>query len=412
MSIRWITSLLGTSPANDVVGVPSIGIVDVRDLVDKAGNRPEIIREKIEQGVHLLGLGKQTVVCCDYGISRSNAVAVGILARFESITFEEAVKRVQDSTGEKEIKLGPLMAVRAALGDTKGKEAGGLKKIVVTGGSGFIGRAVVPILKSGFEVITPSREQLDLEQGSMQLALIADRAHADYVLHLANPRVYTSNIAMGKTLVMLKNVIDACVARGTKLIYSSGWEVFSGYQGTINASESLPLFAKGPYGESKCLAELLIEHHQKNNNLRCTVIRSGPVYGPGGDKPKFIFNFIDKALKNEPIVTHVYNNGYPALDLMHVKDLARAVYSVISKNVEGVIHVGTGVLTDTQEIASYIKKLLGSTSGISHISIDSDVANVAMDTKKAKNILDWRSEILLIDGLNELLLNKGVVNES
>lgn len=412
MSIRWITPLLGTAPASGVTDRSSVSIVDVRDLVDKAGNKPEIVRQKIEQGVRLLRLGSKTVVCCDYGISRSNAVAVGILASFENIAFEAAVKRVQDATGEKEIKLEPLMVVRAALGHAARTDASGRNRILVTGGSGFIGRAVVPMLENEFEVLAPSREQLDLEQGSMQLALIADQAHTDCVLHLANPRVYTSNIALGKTLAMLKNVIDVCVARDMRLVYLSGWEVFSGYQGSINATEALPLFPKGPYGEGKYLAELLIEHHQKNNNLRCAVIRSGPVYGLGGDKPKFIFNFIDKALKNEPITTHLYNNGHPALDLMHVKDLARAIDAVIAKNIEGVVHVGTGVLTTTQEIAGHIKHLLGSASSISHVSIDASVASIAMDTDKAKALLDWASEVSLLDGLRELLLDKGTANES
>ncbi|NYT46283.1 NAD(P)-dependent oxidoreductase [Alcaligenaceae bacterium] len=412
MSIRWITPLLGTSPASGVTETSSISIVDVRDLVDKAGNRADIVREKIEQGVRSLRRGKKTVVCCDYGISRSNAVAVGILARFESIAFAEAVKRVQNSTGEKEIKLEPLLVVRAALGDAECTANSGSRTVLVTGASGFIGRAVVPILESGFEVILPSREELDLEQGSMQLALVASQAHANCVLHLANPRVYTSNIALGKTLAMLKNVIDVCVARDMTLVYLSGWEVFSGYQGSINATEALPYFPKGPYGEGKYLAELLIEHHQKNNHLQCAVIRSGPVYGSGADKPKFIFNFMDKALKNEPIATHLYNNGYPALDLMHVRDLARAIYAVIAKNSEGVIHVGTGVLTTTQDIAGHIKNLLGSTSSISHVSIDASVASIAMNAEKAKALLDWTAEVSLLDGLKELLLDKDAVNGS
>ena len=93
MSIRWITSHLGTGPALLVRQEADMNIIDVRDLVDKAGNRSEAVRQKITEGCDSLRTGKKTVVCCDYGISRSNAVAVGILAMHEAISFEAAVRR-------------------------------------------------------------------------------------------------------------------------------------------------------------------------------------------------------------------------------------------------------------------------------------------------------------------------------
>ena len=115
MSIRWITPLLGTAPASQVCKEPDMNIVDVRDMVDKAGNRADTVLQKITEGCDSLREGKKTVVCCDYGISRSNAVAAGILARHQSIPFEAAVRQVLEATGEKEIKIGPLNSVRMAL---------------------------------------------------------------------------------------------------------------------------------------------------------------------------------------------------------------------------------------------------------------------------------------------------------
>ena len=118
MTIRWITPLLGTAPAMALRDAGSdLHIVDVRDLVDKAGNRADAVAEKIRAGQALLAAGKKTVVCCDYGISRSNAIAAGILACAEGISLESAVRRVQDATGEGEIKVEPLQVVRAALGE-------------------------------------------------------------------------------------------------------------------------------------------------------------------------------------------------------------------------------------------------------------------------------------------------------
>src|SRR4051812_29136976 len=117
MTIRWITPSLGTAPALDVQLDDGMALVDVRDLVDKGGNQIDAVRQKIAAGVAALQSGKRTVVACDYGISRSNAVAMGILAKSESLPFSVAARRVVQATGEREIKLGPLEVVRRALGE-------------------------------------------------------------------------------------------------------------------------------------------------------------------------------------------------------------------------------------------------------------------------------------------------------
>lgn len=85
--IRWITPFLGTAPAGSTDIEPDTGIVDVRDLVDKSGNDPRSVRAKIEQGVALLDEGRRVVVCCDYGVSRSNSIAAGILSRHADLPF-------------------------------------------------------------------------------------------------------------------------------------------------------------------------------------------------------------------------------------------------------------------------------------------------------------------------------------
>ena len=87
MTIRWITPILGTAAFNAVQDITDINIVDVRDLVDKAGNNSNAILNKIHQAIDLISQGKRTVVCCDYGMSRSNAIAVGIITNLEKISL-------------------------------------------------------------------------------------------------------------------------------------------------------------------------------------------------------------------------------------------------------------------------------------------------------------------------------------
>lgn len=404
MSIRWITNLLGTAPALEVRGLAGVELVDVRDLVDKVGNRPEAVKEKIIAGVQHLQEGKKTIVCCDYGISRSNAIAAGIISVHQRISFLDAVRMVQDKTGETEIKLGPLEAVRRAIEDNVPHRRGNVKRtILVTGARGFIGAAVCKRLESLFEIIAPSREELDIELGSTQLNLLAAQYGVSCILHLANPRIYTSNIALGKTLVMLRNVLDVCAAQDISLIYPSGWEIYSGYAGSLLADEAVPAFPRGPYGDTKYLAELMIQQFQKISGVKSALVRSSPLYGEGTDKPKFLFNFIDKARQSEPIVTHRYLNGDAALDLLHIDDFVDAITRVCVQEYVGEINVGTGITTSTRVIAEMLKSELGSSSNIEQTQIESQTARIAMNYQHANRVLDWHPKIPLKEGLRRLL---------
>src|SRR5579872_4507481 len=106
--IRWITEKLGTAAWGNFTAPPDAEIVDARDLLDKEGNDADVVRRKILRALPQLRSGQRIIVCCDYGMSRSNAIAAGLLALEKGISFEEAVRRVIEKTGEKAIKISVL----------------------------------------------------------------------------------------------------------------------------------------------------------------------------------------------------------------------------------------------------------------------------------------------------------------
>jgi UDP-glucuronate decarboxylase len=405
--IRWITDSLGTAAYSDKEILNSnYQIIDVRDLVDKSGNSPGLIRERINEILDLLKKGKTVVICCDYGISRSNAIAAGVLSIIRDIPFSEAVQAVISATGEKKIKVQILSVVRQALNE---KSSLGLepkkftKTILITGGSGFLGSQLKAQLPQ-YNVLTPSRTEIDLSLGSIQLdSLICDEK-PDCIIHLANPRIYTDNDAMGSSLVMLKNVIDVCCENSIKLIYPSSWEIYSGYRSNfLLASESLPSFPKGAYSETKALSEKLLCYSMVNNDLACLILRFSPIYGSGSDKPKFIYNFLEKSVKNEEILTHQYINGFPTLDLIHISDALSAFRLAVEKDPKGEINVGTGVPHSTFEIAQIIVRQLKSKSGITHRKIEAYAPNIVMDNTKARRVLNWSPKVSIEEGIDLLI---------
>jgi UDP-glucuronate decarboxylase len=402
--IRWINDHLGTAPASDPSIAGDMVVLDVRDLVDKFGNSPTAVKEKIEQGVALMAQRKRVVVCCDYGISRSNAIAAGILSLFRGIKLEQAVKEVVQAVGVQEIKLEPLRSVRNALQEDEGNAGDSAPRILITGGSGFVGRNLLRKMSKRFYVVAPSREEADIAMGALPLDLQVKEHRINCVVHLANPRVYTSNQAFGESLAMLRNVLDVCRENSIRLIYPSNWEVYSGYRTCgIVAGDGLPLFPKGPYGEMKMFCENLIHHHRTLYGLKCGILRSSSLYGENGDRPKFIYNFIEKAQKNEPIRTHVYWNGVPKLDLLYVGDFVSALIAAIERDFAGTLNIGTGRSVSTREIAESIIRRTGSDSSVDSIAVRDYTANITMDVAAAHEVLAWQPAIAWEEGIGRLI---------
>jgi len=404
--IHWITKNLGTASFDEASRLSDICIVDVRDLVDKGGNAVDAIKTKIDRGIAHLKQDVKVVVCCDYGMSRSNAVAAGILAKHENISLRQAIRKVIELTGEKSIKIEMLNIVRTSLGVLNEESILKQRKsLLITGANGFIGKGLVPQLsEKGYTVYGPTRKEIDLLQDTVELDILVKEKGISAILHLANPRIYTRNVSMGDSLVMLKNVLDVCAENGVRLIYLSCWEVYSGYQAQkLRADETLPFCPSNVYGQTKMLCESLIKFYQKQYDLSYLILRSSPVYGLESDRPKFIWNFLNKAEQDIEIITHVYKNGFPALDLLNINDLHQAIILAMNKDLNGSINLGTGVGTTTAWIAEWIVQKTGSSSSIRHQKIDAFVGNIVINNARSHHLLGWKPTVSIKEGLQPII---------
>ena len=115
-----------------------------------------------------------------------------------------------------------------------------------------------------------------------------------------------------------------------------------------------------------------------------------------------IWNFLNKAKRDIEIITHVYKNGFPALDLLHINDLRQAILLAMDKDLNGSINLGTGVGTTTAEIAEWIVEKTKSSSSIRHQKIDNFVGNIIMDNSKAQHVLGWKPVTPLKEGLQPI----------
>jgi len=410
--MKWLSQDIGTSAfneANDISMDSNTLIVDVRDLVDKAGNDVKYINSKIDEALNLLQQKKRIIVCCDYGMSRSNSIAIGVLVKWLDISFESAVEMAKKVVDESGIKIEMLNTVYSALygqDDHIGGNKSGIENICITGANGFLGKNLVSKLNTKYKLSCPNSKEIDLIGNIVELDLLIKRKEIDCIIHLANPKIFTNTSSIGDTLVMLKNVLDVCRTNKVKLIYLSGWEIYSGYRSTaLLADESLHANPKGTYGETKWLCEILIRQYASNYGIDYKIVRSGPIYGAGAEKPKFIYNFIEKARKGAKITTHKYLNGSPSMDLMYVDDLMSFLMKCVQSDYIGDINIGTGISVSTLEVATIICELTGSESIIDQTQINDYSSNIIMNNHFARNKFSWNPEITFQTGIKKILEN-------
>jgi UDP-glucuronate decarboxylase len=320
-------------------------------------------------------------VCCDYGISRSNSIAAAAWSSYSGLSFDDALSLVVQATGETNIKLEMVAAIRRTLTEEGTKNP---TSILITGANGVLGRALLPKLQRGHVSVFPFYStDGDLIRSSHELDGAVVKNEIGTIVHLANPRVYTSSVALGDSLNMLKNVLDVCRQHRIKLVFPSTWEVFTGYETRqLYANEATPMFPKGTYAESKMLAERLVDHFVDFYRLDCLKLRICPVYGLGSEKPRFIHTFIKKALRNAGIVTHTYRNGDPYLELLHIDDLSVIMSELIQNDLIGTYHIGGGSFLSTYEVANLIVQTTKSSSTIRKTKIDDFAPNIILDDKK------------------------------
>ena len=423
--IRWIVQdRLGTGAATQAIYLDATRI-DVRHLVDGPGNDPHEIARLIADGTAALDGGQTVLVLCDFGVSRSNALAAGMLARWQALPFDTALARVITATGETQIKSDMAGSVRTALGEVPAPKDARSEdtRLLVTGASGFLGRAVMAELPPQAH-LGPSRAELDLTapvatlETTLKTWLV--QHGIDRVLHLAYPRIYTNNAAVGEALSMQLNLMDACRALDLELILVSAG-VFSGHDTAVSPISSDPVppdaprRARGVFGQGKALQESLLEMAVAVGRCRGRIVRLPALYGPGGDRPRLIRTFAQTILDGQPVRVHRFDDGPAMLELLHVRDAAKGLARMAASDTGPIVHLGSPDWISPAEIAHRIAAILDREAIVEEIAIAGPADRIRLDWQATQTQLGWAPEIAFEDGLRETvehLLTNGLIRQS
>lgn len=201
-----------------------------------------------------------------------------------------------------------------------------MKKVLLTGGTGFVGKNILPILRQSFEVMAPSRQELDmLDEAAVKDYL--QEQHFDVVLHSANPNPVKNPKDDGRipmlegSLRAFMNLYQQRHLYGKMLYIGSGAE-YDKRQDVVlgKEEEAVRSIPQDDYGFAKYIANVLASQSGNVYNMRLFAC-----YGPYDHESKFITHVIHCCLRQEAVT--IRQDCY--FDYLHVFDLGRMLSIMI-----------------------------------------------------------------------------------
>ena len=274
--------------------------------------------------------------------------------------------------------------------------------VIVTGASGFIGRALVVRLKSlGYKVVEFNHSDGDIVDKTLFSAL----PKASHVIHLAGrhfvPDSWSEPLEFLRVnLLGTQNIIDHCLKHGSKLIFSSAY--LYGVPDYNPIAEDHPVTSNNPYALSKYFGEQLIKFFCDYKGLNATTLRLFNVYGDGQNIDYLIPSVLSQVAAGHDIKV---NNLLPSRDYVYVEDVVTSIILAMeSSHKYKVFNIGSGTSYSVEELIDIIKKVTESDAKV--ISREqyreNEVMDVVADTRRAQEILHWTPKYTLEQGLRDL----------
>jgi len=304
-----------------------------------------------------------------------------------------------------------------------------MKRILVTGGAGFIGSHLCErLLNENNEVVcldnyfTGSRDNIIHLLGNPRFELVRHdvinpfMAEVDEIYNLAcpaSPIHYQYNaIKTVKTSVMgAINMLGLAKRIKATVLQASTSEVYGdptvhpqpeSYWGNVN-----PVGIRSCYDEGKRCAETLFMDYHRQNKIDIKIIRIFNTYGPRmhPQDGRVVSNFIIQALQNKDIT--IYGDGTQTRSFQYIDDLIEGMIRMMNtpKTFIGPVNIGNPNEFTMLELAQKIVQLTGSTSKIIYLPLPSDDPKQRRpDISLAKEMLNgWKPEIQLEEGLKKTI---------
>ena len=303
-----------------------------------------------------------------------------------------------------------------------------MKRVLITGGAGFIGSHLSEaLLSEGHEVVVvdnyytgQKRNLITLRDNPFFEVLRHDVCFPLYIevdeiynlacpaspIHYQRDPVQTVKTSIHGAI----NMLGLAKRTGAKILQASTSEVYGDpevhpqtedYWGRVN-----PIGPRSCYDEGKRCAETLFFDYRRQHNVRTKVVRIFNTYGPRmhPNDGRVVSNFIVQALHDQDIT--IYGDGQQTRSFMYVSDLVSALIRVMNApdEISGPINLGNPVESTMIELAQMIIDLTGSRSKLVHKPLPQDDPRQRKpDISLAERTLNWRPSVPLAAGLKETI---------
>jgi len=286
-----------------------------------------------------------------------------------------------------------------------------LKKILITGATGFIGTHLIPQLIKNHKIVGISKNKIkssknfisssinitneNLKIKNKYTDIIHMAAHSDVTYCNLNPtKCYELNVKSTQKMLEIARKNDS------NFIFLSSSHVYGNpiKQPIIEDSLCNP---STHYASSKRMSEILCETYAKTYGLNIQVARLFSVYGPKSPKSNLIFNIIDQIINNSKIIL---GNTYPKRDFIFISDVIMGLTKILNSKKKGfqVYNLGSGksisvenIVKNCLNISNKKLKIISSKEKRRENEINNTQANIS----KMKKEFNWKTEISLEKGL-------------
>jgi UDP-glucose 4-epimerase len=302
--------------------------------------------------------------------------------------------------------------------------------VFVTGGAGFIGSHLVPmLLERGHKVrifdnmFRGDRDKVAQWVATGDVELIDQDVRyggavhnamkgCEDVIHLAAVSINKSQAdpfeSIDINMVGNNNVFAAAADHGVRrVVYASSASVY-GDPETLPMKEDGPTNPLTPYCISKLAGEQLLDFYARRSSLSWVALRFFNVYGPGQKPTAYytsVINHFVKRLRNgEPPI--IDGKGEQSMDFVHVHDIARGIVAALQADAAKVnlpINLGTGIDTTVAELARTLISAVGVDVEPQFNPRDVLVSRRSADITRARELLGWEPTISVETGMKELI---------
>jgi len=272
------------------------------------------------------------------------------------------------------------------------------ESVLLTGGDGFIGRALKSA-DNGLNIVSFDVNEGDVTTFDFRVFNVS------HVIHLAaltsvedsweNPRDYYRVNMMG-TL----NVLEFCRNRNASMTYISTYVY--GAPKYLPVDERHPISPASVYNHSKYLAEDMCRFYAENLGVSVTVLRLFNPYGPGQSKNFLIPNIIHQVLKSDQIEL---KDLKPKRDFIYIDDIVSAIWLTVGQKGFHYFNVGSGVSVSVAELCDIVQSIAGTNLPVisKNMVRKNEVMDVIADYTKIKDELGWIPKTDIRSGIKKVI---------